>query len=60
MRDALSRVLNIHKLDGPLLSLNENFVQDFETILDHISPEKVEYIYDSIIQGSNNDAKIFS
>ena len=60
IQDALSRLLNTQRLEGPLLSLNENFVQDFQTILEHVPPEKVSYIYDCIIKCSNDETRFFS
>lgn len=42
------------------MSLNESIAQDFLTILENIPPEKVTFIYDSIIQSSNDENKFFS
>ncbi len=42
------------------MSLNESIAQDFLTILENVPPEKVTFIYDSIIQSSNDENKFFS
>ena len=34
--------------DGPIRTLNDSLIQDFNIILEHLEPRKCEYIYDSI------------
>ena len=48
LREGIAKIFNTKRLKGPLNTLNEGVLSDFNTILDHLPVERCEYIMDCI------------
>ena len=48
IRDAVGDILTSQRLDGPLKSVNDFLVQEFQVILEHLPIEKCDYIFECL------------
>jgi hypothetical protein len=55
LRDAVAKIFNTKRLQGPVNSLNDMLLADFTTILEYLPVEKCEYVMDCIKKAVQED-----